>query len=455
MSFLNSNEFMRQGLLLTSFFIGALLAAFSNYLADCLGWEVRFRSPWKRRSLPSGSPFRPMKLEFLPIIGWLITARTSFLARKQSKGTNAKESVPYGCESSFFWARPFLTEILFAALIACRWIFWRDSLANGWILIWGIETFFLCVVLGASLVDLDDCIIPDVFTIPSAVVGLIWAAVFPAYVLFFPTYWPVSLQEPSEITSFTTAIATSLGQKVSPCSSAGIIWLAIGFTFFLWSAWNFALLDRRFYLRLGVRRAFAIFFRRIKRSGLTPIIAGVWGVGTLLLLAFGHGVQGAGTVLSVANLDSLATSFFGLFVGVVLIWLVRLLAGFVLGMEAMGFGDVILGGVIGCFIGWQGVVVVFFVAPFLALVYGGFRRCFNTTKEIPYGPFLSLGCVIYLLYNSFFNEYFAPLFNDLVFAAFLGVCGFVLLVVLLGLLVAFKFFLAKRSERLEQDSIGE
>ena len=132
-----------------------------------------------------------------------------------------------------------------------------------------------------------------------------------------------------------------------------------------------------------------------------------------------------------------------------MVWLVRLFAGFVLGMEAMGFGDVILGGVIGSFIGWQGIVVVFFVAPFLALIYGGIRRCFNSSKEIPYGPFLSLGCVVYLAYRDFFLDVFAPFFGDLVFAAFIGCCGAVLLVVMLFLLRAVKLLFANRSQRVD------
>ena len=36
----------------------------------------------------------------------------------------------------------------------------------------------------------------------------------------------------------------------------------------------------------------------------------------------------------------------------------------------MGFGDVTLLAMIGAFVGWQGVIVVFFLAPFAGAVIG-------------------------------------------------------------------------------------
>jgi prepilin signal peptidase PulO-like enzyme (type II secretory pathway) len=204
-----------------------------------------------------------------------------------------------------------------------------------------------------------------------------------------------------------------------------------------WTFWAFALLDRRFYLRLGVRRAFAIFWRRIRRSSLTPIVGVMWilGLAGIWLVVGKYALaEGLDRVVGINSLDSLTVSFVGLLVGAVLIWAVRLVGGAALGVEAMGFGDVVLSGMIGSFVGWQGVVVVFFVAPFFGLVFGLIRRCFNSAREIPYGPFLCLATVTYVIWREQFDLALKPYFDDPLFALGLGLVGFVLLGVLLAIL---------------------
>ncbi len=64
----------------------------------------------------------------------------------------------------------------------------------------------------------------------------------------------------------------------------------------------------------------------------------------------------------------------------------------------MGFGDVTLMCMTGAFLGWQSCLIVFFLAPFAALVVGLLRYFFLRDREIPYGPFLcmaALGVIIY------------------------------------------------------------
>ncbi len=66
----------------------------------------------------------------------------------------------------------------------------------------------------------------------------------------------------------------------------------------------------------------------------------------------------------------LPSSLVGMATGMTLIWSVRLVGRFVLGREAMGFGDVTLMGMIGAFVGWQACILIFFLAPFAGLVLG-------------------------------------------------------------------------------------
>ncbi|MBQ19023.1 MAG: hypothetical protein CMJ65_18100 [Planctomycetaceae bacterium] len=96
------------------------------------------------------------------------------------------------------------------------------------------------------------------------------------------------------------------------------------------------------------------------------------------------------------HLHGLAVSVAGLITGGGVIWLVRLVGHWVLKQEAMGFGDVTLMAAIGSFIGWQPVLVVFFVAPLLAVVFGLAGWFLRRQRELPYGPFLAAG-TLYLL----------------------------------------------------------
>ncbi len=92
----------------------------------------------------------------------------------------------------------------------------------------------------------------------------------------------------------------------------------------------------------------------------------------------------------------------GLLVGGGLTALVRMLGSLALKREAMGFGDVTLMAMIGAFIGWQGAVLTFFLAPFFGLAHALWklvlylgkrfsgRPLSSADREIPFGPYLSM-----------------------------------------------------------------
>lgn len=94
----------------------------------------------------------------------------------------------------------------------------------------------------------------------------------------------------------------------------------------------------------------------------------------------------------------LLSSLVGIAAGGGIVWAVRIIGREVLNQEAMGFGDVTLMCMTGAFLGWQSCLIVFFLAPFAALVVGLLRYFFLRDREIPYGPFLcmaALGVIIY------------------------------------------------------------
>jgi leader peptidase (prepilin peptidase)/N-methyltransferase len=128
----------------------------------------------------------------------------------------------------------------------------------------------------------------------------------------------------------------------------------------------------------------------------------------------------------------LAVSLAGIVVGGGLVWMVRLVGFWVLKREAMGFGDVVLLAMIGSFIGWQGTLIVFFLAPLCALVVAVFVWLFWREREIPYGPYLSLATLVLLLgFKPIWSVMEQRVFS---LGTFLPIVGGVMVVCLAGLL---------------------
>jgi leader peptidase (prepilin peptidase) / N-methyltransferase len=96
------------------------------------------------------------------------------------------------------------------------------------------------------------------------------------------------------------------------------------------------------------------------------------------------------------HLHGLAWSLAGVATGAGLTWIVRALSSWMLGQEALGFGDVTLMAMIGSFLGWQPVLVVLVLAPFCGLVAAVLVRVFAGRIIVPYGPFLAAATLIAL-----------------------------------------------------------
>ena len=93
----------------------------------------------------------------------------------------------------------------------------------------------------------------------------------------------------------------------------------------------------------------------------------------------------------------LLTALVGMAVGGGIVWAVRIIGSAAMKREAMGFGDVTLMAMIGAFLGWQASLIIFFLAPFAALVVGLLRLILFRDHEIPYGPFLCLAALVVIL----------------------------------------------------------
>jgi len=97
------------------------------------------------------------------------------------------------------------------------------------------------------------------------------------------------------------------------------------------------------------------------------------------------------------HLHGFLVSAVGALAGAGSVWIVRQIGFLVLRQEAMGFGDVVLMGMIGSVIGWQPVLAVFMAAPMLAILAAVTNFIANRDNEIPYGPFLSAATILLLL----------------------------------------------------------
>jgi len=98
-------------------------------------------------------------------------------------------------------------------------------------------------------------------------------------------------------------------------------------------------------------------------------------------------------------------SLWGYFIGCGIVWGIRIFGTLAFGKEAMGLGDVHLMGAAGAVIGPVLVVVAFFIAPFFGLAWAGFQMFFKKIRQIPYGPFLSLGIfVVMILHDLILNR---------------------------------------------------
>jgi leader peptidase (prepilin peptidase)/N-methyltransferase len=103
-------------------------------------------------------------------------------------------------------------------------------------------------------------------------------------------------------------------------------------------------------------------------------------------------------------------SLCGYFAGCAVVWTTRILGTLGFGKEAMGLGDVHLMGAAGAVIGPVSVVIAFFLAPFFGLGWAGYQMFFRKTRQIPYGPFLSLAVFAVMICHDRIWDYLSNIF---------------------------------------------
>lgn len=378
---------------------GMALGSLVNWAIYRLAWNWREITPWG--PTPEGVSSRSWA-DRIPVIGWLRLRR---------------EHTVHG---RGFWLRPMAIELAMGVGLAA--LYWWEVVRQGLIfhkvqelfavvfggpipplqlpLIsneWMHAVFFAHVVLislmtAASFIDIDEKIIPDEVTVPGTLLGLVLMTLMPQALLSHVDVRPAA-PIVGELVNLPPALAganlyvepvTLAAPNEWPANLSGWRGLLLGQA--CWWLWCFALTPRAWRGRRGVVRAICVIMRRVVRE-LTRVPLGpiAW-FGSATILAVWWFGQGAWV--------GLLTSLLGMAVSGGIVWVVRLVGTGALGREAMGFGDVTLMMMIGVFVGWQAGVLIFFVAPFAALMVGILQLVLRRDDVIPYGPFLCLGALV-------------------------------------------------------------
>jgi prepilin signal peptidase PulO-like enzyme (type II secretory pathway) len=396
----------------------ALVAVLASAAGGFVNWAIyslayfqpRAISPWSQAPEPLARDW----LDRVPIFGWLRLRRES-----QHWGRG-------------FWVRPLLIEATLAVGIA--WLYHTELsgalLPAGNAAVpsltplgqWISHTLLILLMTVATFIDFDEKTIPDWITTPGTLLGLVLMTAWPLAGALPQIEFQERLQ-PLWLTTFSLWWQEWLDQWPG---------LVVGIACLL--AWCYALVPKTFTLRRGWRKAWTYFHVSTLRSPLAKPLAVIAVVGSLVIagvwLTYGRAPIAG---LPPTPWRALLTSLVGMAFGGALVWAVRIVGYLGLRKEAMGFGDVTLMAMIGAFLGWQSTILVFFLAPFAAVVIAVTQTLLTGRRDIAFGPYLCAGALILILYwQTIWENWGAPVFGLGWIVPALLVCG---LGVMLGLLM--------------------
>jgi leader peptidase (prepilin peptidase)/N-methyltransferase len=102
-------------------------------------------------------------------------------------------------------------------------------------------------------------------------------------------------------------------------------------------------------------------------------------------------------------------SLIGGIFGYGIIWSIIFLYKVIRNREGMGLGDAKLLAVIGFWFGWISIPFVIFISSIFALIAVTPRlinKSKKITSEIPFGPFIIIGCIVYIIFIEQFKIMF-------------------------------------------------
>ncbi len=417
------------------FVLGLVLGAVVNWATYSLAWNRRDISPWSAPA--AGAPPRRWA-DRIPVLGWLGLRRETPLhgSRFWWRPMGVELAMGVGLVALYRW------EVLQRGLLAGQAAgIWGQPLAiNTWIIPGSLLTgeylghvVLIVFMAAATLIDMDEKIIPDEITVPGTVLGLLLATMLPMPLLpHLGLYQPL----PAGVRAVEVQPAAiqpgggwqlgvePVGLAVPNAWPEGLPdaphgWsLALGLACF--GLWCFALVPRYWRGRRGMCRGLAVLGKRIVRELMRPpwFWIALLGIGYVAAIWWWGGAAWRG----------LLSALVGLVVSGSVVWAVRLVGTWALRREAMGFGDVTLMMMIGTYLGWQAGLIIFFVSPFAGLVVGVVQIVLRRGDVIPYGPFLCLGTLAVMIG-------WGHLWNLQTLQSVFGMGWLVLLVMVVGMLL--------------------
>jgi leader peptidase (prepilin peptidase)/N-methyltransferase len=291
------------------------------------------------------------------------------------------------------------------------------------------HVLLICLMIVATFIDLDEQTIPDEITLLGTVAAVALVALLPYSLL--PTVFEPAFGHPSVhhvvLTSSNTAADWRSGLG-GPASWPEWLdeWSGLAIALAAVWCWGVAVLHKRWTLRYGLRKAIcysvaSVVRHRTWRAPLKLVSL----LSLILVIAWSWGGR---------HWESTLTSVIGLAAGGALIWAVRLVGGRALNMEAMGFGDVTLMAMIGAYLGWQASFLIFFMAPFSALVIAVAQWALSGDRHIAFGPYLCLSAVLLIVnWNAIWTDWARLMFSFGWFIPGMFACCLVLMGGLLSL----------------------
>lgn len=348
---------------------GALLGSQCNRGIYRLAWYRRSIGPWS--APPDDAPSRRW-FDRVPILGWIGLRR---------------ESPIHG---AMYWVRPMLIEL--ASAVGWVAMYWW-AVENAGLMpesVRGVvptsllaaqyaaHVVLISLMVVATFIDFDEQTIPDAITVPGTLGGLL-------LVIAWPSTLPWILGTGSQLVPLRLTSPLSWSEWLN-----GPDGLWVGLACIL--GWSLAIWPKTVTLRRGWGKAVQYLLVSMLRTPFLKLLLAIAVLGAVAVVATWH--------FAPASWPALLSALVGMAFGGGLIWIVRIVGRVALGKEAMGFGDVTLMAMIGVYLGWQATLVIFFLAPFVAVFISLAQWMCTRRRDIAFGPYLCTGALIAIIWWS-------------------------------------------------------
>ncbi len=370
------------------FWFGAIVGSFINVVVYRLPLGMSIINPPSRCS-SCGVQLRFFR-ENLPIFGWM-------LVRGKCRVCGARVSIEYMLVELFMalaWTALYL--LLFAVRPSTP--FWGDVGGDFWFYsgaLRALPAFIAWLVLLASLVAVT-LIDARTFTIPLSIPNVVVFTGFAAYLMqaFMPA---------TAATMYAWPIPTG-GWAAFVVSAGGLLGILVSLAMLARGTIKRSFADYHEYVKEGETLGDYPHARRevwVEVKYLAPCIIGL-AVGVMLAGAMPDDPPPR-------VIQALTGPMLGYLVGGGIVWAVRILGTLAFGREAMGIGDVHLLASIGAVLGWFDSLLIFFLAPFMAIGWLLFSTSLGKLirsgrRELPFGPYLAAATLVLMLGRPAVNQ---------------------------------------------------